>query len=153
MSKLAYKVPATVRTVVSIQKDLAEVWYSKPMSLGRIEYRDGYWFSVDGMRFMSSRDAMEYLIRMYELRTNGTSPEPIVQGRAIAVPVEAQDQASPKRSTDSPMRTKIVRKKTGIQDPFVSELLQYLRSHPEVQKLVHSGTGTTKPGSSGPKKE
>lgn len=84
MAKLAQKKPEAIKTVVSIGQDHAEVWYARPISLGRIDYQGGYWYTVDKMRFISSRDAMEYLIRMHDLKERGESPAPV---RAAATAV------------------------------------------------------------------
>lgn len=111
MTKLAAKVPAPVKTVVSTEKHVADVWYAKPRNLGRIVFRNHAWFTTDGMRFASSRDAMEYLIRL-------------VDGLPADVP--------PKRAAASagapPVRLSA--------DPFVRDLIEYLRAHPDVSRLL-----------------
>ncbi len=61
--KVAAKKPESFQTVVYVTKDQYEVWFSKPQSLGKINNRNGYWYTADGMRFVSSRDAMYYIVR------------------------------------------------------------------------------------------
>lgn len=51
---------------VQVTQDIYEIWYSKPMSLGNVQRQGVYWYTADGMKFRSSRDAMEYLIKLYD---------------------------------------------------------------------------------------
>lgn len=63
------KVPEIVKAPVYVSDTQYEIWYSKPVSLGKVDKIGSYWYTLDGMRFRSSRDAMEYLIRMHETGT------------------------------------------------------------------------------------
>lgn len=67
MAKLSQKAPDTFKTVVKLDSTTAEVWFCPPISLGIIQYKDNCWFTKDDMRFMSSRDAMEYLIKIHTM--------------------------------------------------------------------------------------
>lgn len=60
--KIASKKPNTVQQVVYVTNEIYEIWYAKPASLGKIHKRGGYWYTTDGHRHVSSRDAMHYLI-------------------------------------------------------------------------------------------
>lgn len=123
--KLAKKTPTTVSTVVSTSKNTASVWYSKPVNLGQIDYEDGYWYTRDRMRFMSSRDALQYLVRVHEL------------GGVIHLPPLATVPAPvQKRSTSSAVPAATTPIRTTVRDQFVQEILDYLRGHPEVRELL-----------------
>lgn len=64
--KVATNVPQAIQVPVYVTQTQYEIWYAKPLSLGKIDYRGNYWYTADGGRFASSRDAMRYLIRLYE---------------------------------------------------------------------------------------
>lgn len=98
--KIARKVPQIVKSPVYVTDDCYELWYGRPVSLGRINKRGDYWYTVDGMRFMSSRDALEYLIRITEgTPRQGTAP--------MAAPLEIRPKpAAPKtpaRAVEKPV--------------------------------------------------
>jgi hypothetical protein len=64
--KIARKRPAGVKCPVQVTENKYEMWYQKPILLGTIE-RDGKnWLTEDGMRFNSSLDALDYLIKIRE---------------------------------------------------------------------------------------
>lgn len=67
--KVARQTPKAIKSPVYVTEDQYEIWYCEPRSLGKIDKRGGYWYTRDGMRFVSSRDAMEYLIRMQPHRS------------------------------------------------------------------------------------
>jgi hypothetical protein len=69
--KVTSKRPEAIRTPVEITKDKYELWYLKPIMLGTIVREGKQWFTEDGMRFASSHDALDYLIR---LRDSISSP-------------------------------------------------------------------------------
>lgn len=119
MAKLAKKVPLAIKTVVSIAKDQAEVWYAAPSCLGTIDYQNGYWYTKDGMRFVSGRDAMEYLIKLVEVSRPHYLPT-----KALPVPTIKPEAPAPAK----PVPT--------VKDSFVNEILVYLSNHPEVKQLL-----------------
>lgn len=133
MTKLAAKVPDAVKTVVSTTQDRATVWYARPRALGTIEFRKNYWFTADGGRFVSSRDAMEYLIKLYELETVAARL-PTPTQIALAKPAPAPKPAPTETPVAPPVRTGASLDR--LQDPFVKELIEYLRRTPEVQALL-----------------
>lgn len=63
---IAKKVPGVYKSPVYVSDTQYEIWYAKPKSLGFVDKIGSYWYTLDGMKFRSSRDAMEYLIRMQE---------------------------------------------------------------------------------------
>lgn len=84
MTKIATNKPEVQCRPVYLNKDTFEVWYSEPKSLGKITNRGGYWYTADGHRFVSSRDAMGYMLRV------GNMAIPInlqVKAKAMPVPV------------------------------------------------------------------
>lgn len=91
--KVATQAPAVTKRPVYVTSEIYEIWYAKPMSLGKIHNVKGYWYTSDQMRFISSRDAMEYLIRMAE----ASSP---IERAAIQ---QVQKPASEKPSAVAPV--------------------------------------------------
>lgn len=147
--KVAQNKPAITKSVVYVTPDQYEVWYSKPMSLGTIDKRGGYWYTRDGMRFVSSRDAMEYLIRLYEL-AQGSTPLVPVEVQISKVTPEAKQQVAKTVTTHKKLdlaasAPKIIKRAgaesgkpslVDVNDPFIKELLIYLKGNPEVKKLL-----------------
>lgn len=78
MTKIANKPPETSSRPVYVTEDQYEIWYSKPVSLGLIDKRGDYWYTADGMRFASSRNAMAYLVKLYDLghKVDPYEPQP-----------------------------------------------------------------------------
>jgi hypothetical protein len=66
--KVANKKPEISKSRTYVTQDCYEVWYSKPVSLGQINKRNGYWYSADGHRFLSSRDATDYLVKLRDMQ-------------------------------------------------------------------------------------
>lgn len=62
--KLAKMKLQTTGRVVQVSDTVCEVMYSKPVSLGRIEKRGAYWYTQDGQRCVSTRDALRHLVRL-----------------------------------------------------------------------------------------
>lgn len=85
--KIASFAPEAIKRPVYVTNDIYEIWYSKPVSLGKIHNVKGYWYTADNMRFVSSRDAMEYLIRMSEARS--PQEKAAVYQQAAAIPQKA----------------------------------------------------------------
>lgn len=63
--KVATKKPAITQVPVYVTDEKYEIWISQPVSLGTIDKVRGYWYTIDGMRFVSSRDAMRYLVAQH----------------------------------------------------------------------------------------
>lgn len=126
--KVANKKPKEVKSPVRITDDKYELWYSRPVCLGAIEKRNGYWYTADGMRFVSSRDALEYAIRLTE--AGGT-----LAARALAVP----EQRPPVVKKGAPVaavtkKKKQVTKKTPAGDhPLFQKFLDFLQKQEEAQ--------------------
>jgi hypothetical protein len=124
MAKLALKVPAPIKTVVSVEKDVAEAWYSAPRNLGRLEYRGSYWFTQDGKRFVSSRDALEYLISLEHAKAGIDIP--------IIVPRMLKDKVKKEVRTRKQGATKSEPSAGPTKDTWVNELIAYLLEQPEM---------------------
>lgn len=60
--KVATKKPTVTQVPVYVTDEKYEIWISEPASLGTVDKVKGYWYTIDGMRFVSSRDAMRYLV-------------------------------------------------------------------------------------------
>lgn len=127
--KVAIARPKASRTPVYVTKEKYEVWHSVPLCLGEIEKKDGYWYTKDGMRFVSSRDAMEYLIRLDHLtapkkETQPPAPIPEEQKKEIASQVIKKKKEAPakasKKSADKLDRAQMVM--------LLTELLKQLQS-------------------------
>jgi hypothetical protein len=97
--KVANKALEVSKRPVRITDDQYEIWYSKPISLGKIDKINGYWYTSDGMRFISSRDAMEYLIRVGQGTEHPALPKPepkvVVRKAATAKVEEVVNQNHP----------------------------------------------------------
>lgn len=117
MGYIALKKPNAIKTVVSTGKHTAEIVYAKPVTLGTIVYENKYWYTQDRVRFVSSRDAMEYLIKMHEAGTPVTSPAPV----AAVVDVKSE----PRRSAA------VTVKKHKPSDSQREQLLAFLKDHIE----------------------
>lgn len=136
--KVARKKPEVVKAPVYVTADKYEIWYGNPRSLGTIDNRGGYWYTADGMRFMSSRDAMEYLIRIFELSHKTTSPAvtiPDVVRKEAAAKVVASKKKIVKRAGASslaaqpkPAPSPVVTGDAAI----MKEILNVFRRHPEL---------------------
>lgn len=82
MTKIATKKPEVQCRPVYISQDVYEVFYSQPKSLGKIRMKGGYWYTEKGERFVSSRDAMGYMLRMSHLSIPAN-----LQTKALSKPV------------------------------------------------------------------
>lgn len=77
--KFANKAPELVKSAVYVdgpESGRIALWYSKPTRLGYITRDGDYWLTEDGVRFNSSRPAIDHLIRVYEIATFGKSDTP-----------------------------------------------------------------------------
>jgi hypothetical protein len=72
--KIANSVPKAVKRPVRVTDSEYDLYYSKPVNLGKIVKKGIYWYTEDGMRFVSSRDALEYRIRVVESVASGREP-------------------------------------------------------------------------------
>jgi hypothetical protein len=77
--KFAHKVPNIHKSAVYVTQDRIALYYSRPVLLGHIEKRGQEWVAEDGTRFANNRSALEYLMRLYEMRTFGKLPEGGIQ--------------------------------------------------------------------------
>lgn len=68
------KPPKPVKSTVFVTNTKYEVWYAKPVSLGYVTYANWKWHSPDGTTFLSSRDAMRYMINLYDNQNPNAAP-------------------------------------------------------------------------------
>lgn len=64
---ISRKAPELVQAPVRVSRDRVEIWYSKPKSLGYVDKIGSYWYTVDGGKFRSSREAMRYLVKLEDM--------------------------------------------------------------------------------------
>jgi len=65
--RIADKSPEAVKSPVRVTADRYDLYYANPILLGQINRIGGYWFTSDNMRFVSSRNALDYLAKLYDL--------------------------------------------------------------------------------------
>lgn len=125
--KVASKKPATIQSPVYITSDVYEIWYAEPVSLGRILKKSGYWYTQDGMRFVSSRDAMRYLI-------SKRNPLPVIipeRRRETSTPPHTERRTQTVQPKQIVNTTNRVQKVTSGQD--FSKMNQ---NHPRFQEFL-----------------
>ncbi len=121
--KVANNKPQVSKSRTYVTQDCYEVWYSRPVSLGRIDRRNGYWYSADGHRFLSSKDATEYLVKLRDMqfpirdevlvRSTVAEPKPVAPTR--------------KAATAAPAPTRKIVNAAGVQThPKFQEYLRFL---------------------------
>lgn len=66
--KITRERPKATKVPVFLTEDCYEMFYCRPLNLGKITKQNKYWYTEDGMKFMSSRSALEYLIRIWEAK-------------------------------------------------------------------------------------
>lgn len=109
--KVASKKPAAVKRPVYITKNRYEIYYSKPACLGVIDNVGGYWFTQDGLRFVSSRDAMNYLINQHDKGTLDLSNLSLIPVKPVAdsvpdtVPVKPDAPVPEVKPAPAPTKT------------------------------------------------
>jgi hypothetical protein len=135
MGKFAKKPPSVIKSVVEIEgtKEHATVWYAKPVCLGRIDLRNNQWFTQSGSRHISSWDALERLIELYELGALEAlqPPEP----RAIPIPDLIPDVPAPSPTPTPAPTPRVVPQKKEVA-PSVSP-----KKKPKVEKKA-TGSNT-----------
>lgn len=133
--KVATKKPATVQSPVYVTNEIYEIWYAEPVSLGRIHKRNGYWYTQDQMRFISSRDAMRYLIS----KAGHQVQVPEVQTperRKEVLPIQ-QERRTPvlqKKITTRPVRKEVVR--SNADAAVNSPIVEINQNHPKFQEFL-----------------
>jgi hypothetical protein len=65
--KIASKKPANVKSPVRVTDTRYAMYYARSVFLGHINRDGNYWYTEDGMRFASSRNALDYLITLRDL--------------------------------------------------------------------------------------
>lgn len=131
--KVASTQPKVVKSPVRITDTKYSMWYAKPINLGEIEKRGDYWYTADNHRFMSSRDALDYLIAIHEAKQGNAVPparhtpsEKIAEKRTQRKQVVAEITVAP---TPMPRRR-------ATDDAFIGELIEYLAEQPSAKGLL-----------------
>lgn len=60
------KAPAPIKAPVKVTETTYAMWYAKPVNLGHIQNKGGVWVTEDGYKFISSREALEYLATLHD---------------------------------------------------------------------------------------
>lgn len=144
MTKIATKKPEVQCRPVYLSQDVYEVWYAQPKSLGKITMRGGYWYTATGERFVSSRDAMGYMLRIAQL------PIPAnLQTKALSKPIPApkppEVKPVPPRVFPGVNSRKLPRgnsisgpRPTGTLDTAINQPggIEYNQNHPMFQEFL-----------------
>lgn len=106
--KIANQKPVAMKRPVYVTDDKYALYYARPVMLGEItKGKSGYWFTADGLRFASSRDALEHLIVKFELEhplpeqyrvqqdAPAVAPAPVKQKGATAAKKKAKPIRTP----------------------------------------------------------
>lgn len=117
--KIARKIPGVTKVPMYVTETQYEIYYARPESLGKIDYVGSYWYTADGMRFASSRNAMEYLIRMYEA-TGKVMPE---RTEPLPVPARKAAPAAKSKPVAQSRKKKLTSRKAPIVDAAAAEKL------------------------------
>lgn len=139
--------PALVKRPVYVNATTYELWFSKPIMLGQIKNVDGYWFTSDGMRFVSSLDALDYCIRIYELGGSAAEVPPTPQQKTVTKSTDLDEieklpapaPVAPKKEPAVPEAKKLpVRKIVGATavgpdktDTMYKKFLEFMRQSGE----------------------
>lgn len=101
--KVANIAPQAIKSPVRVTKTEYALWHAKPVMLGHIKRVGNYWYTEDGMRFVSSRNALEYLAKireMIELETGLQKKyEEKLKGSKVA------EAAQPQKKTAQPVKS------------------------------------------------
>lgn len=129
--KVAQKKPIEIKSAVYVSATKYELWHSKPVKLGEINRDGNWWYTEDGMRFASNRDALEYCVRVSELIRKGDVPiERMVS--------EAMSQTRVARKKRIEKRRQIATQRTRQGATLDREELQgvVMQNHPRFQEFL-----------------
>lgn len=94
LMKIAEKPPVERKSAVKITQTCYELFICPPVSLGTINKKGDYWYTADGMRFISNRDAIEYLKKGWEHQQAAMKAAFTPSGAAAAAAAQAAIQAA-----------------------------------------------------------
>ena len=97
--KVANKAPQAMKSPVRVTDSKYQLWYARPVNLGEINRIGNYWYTNDGMRFMSGRNALDYLAKIREL----VEMEMGVDSKYFEK-IKAKESSSPKLVKSQPKR-------------------------------------------------
>lgn len=133
MAIIKREVPREWRGPVYVTKDHYEIWAAVPMKLGSIRKSGAYWFTPDGMRFVSSQDASEYMLRLH--RAQGPTSKVAEAVARAAKEIEPKKQV-PTRVENRTLPNRAVSAQDAIpRDVKLQQLLDMVR---ELQKESNS---------------
>lgn len=92
------KKPTEVKKPVYINDNCYELYYSKPVNLGRITKQGKYWYTEDGLRFISSRDALNYLVNL----SRAANPKEVEEMRKQAITKAEKKVVTPVKEKHPP---------------------------------------------------
>lgn len=90
--KVSKTVPKAWRGPVKVSSTCYELWALTPSKLGEINKVSNYWLTKDGVRFISSRDAADYMLK---LNTLNLSEDRRVKNEPIKVERRAELEPLP----------------------------------------------------------
>lgn len=114
--------PAEIKTPVKLTETRYELYFSRPIMIGVINRVGGLWETADGSRFISSRAALDYLVKLADAK-GGILPSPIPE-KKIQKPIS---------TVAIPTTPTIILKKKVIASP---QKEAYNQNHPEFQKFL-----------------
>lgn len=98
--------PVQWRGPVRITNSKYAIWSCIPVQLGEINKVGNYWITPDGVRFVSSRDAADYMLKMYANNDKTQSVSDVIKSANKAIkeamtPVKktSEDQTNPVKKT------------------------------------------------------
>lgn len=68
MSKISKHPPKLWRGAVKVSANQYDLWALVPTKLGTIKREGLYWLTEDGMRFINSKDACDYMLKLKGLK-------------------------------------------------------------------------------------
>jgi hypothetical protein len=119
MSKIMKKQPTAWRGPVRINDSKYAIWVSIPLKLGEINKSGIYWVTPDNMRFVSSRDAAEYMLKMYEVDQGNVNLADLLKHSRQA----PERKSKEKKALGSELKTQEVPKSNQTKQVIASGIL------------------------------
>ena len=104
--KIARKVPVAQKCPVRINDTKYALYSLKPVLLGEIVREGNYWYTADGMRFVSSRNALDYLQRIRDMVE-----------QELALELKYKEKVMQKIIRDTRPEVRTVRRTTNASSP------------------------------------
>lgn len=133
---VANKKPTAIKQPVRVTETKYEIWYGQPISLGEINKDRGNWYTQDGMRFVSSRDAMEYLIRIRDAREQVASKPIAAQVQALEAKLAPAKSSAPVSTKPAAKPTRVVKAVATKQKITIPAQVPVMQNHPAFQEFL-----------------